>query len=102
MSEPSREPKPQAKIKSIWLAPVVTWIAVVALLAVNASLAFAPLGRAKFAVTFVVAGVQVVLVGLYFMRLNRSSALVRLTAVAGVVWLSFLFVMAGADYLTRP
>ena len=42
------------------------------------------------------------LVGLYFMRLNRSSALVRLTAIAGVFWLSFLFIMAGADYLTRP
>ena len=98
MSEAPRETKPQ----SLWLAPVLTWIAVLALLAVNAALAFAPLGSAKLAVTFIVAGVQVVLVGVYFMRLNRSSALVRLTAVAGVVWLSFLFVMAGADYLTRP
>ncbi len=98
MSEPAHEDKPQ----DVWLAPIATWITILTLLAVNAGLAFAPLGSAKLTVNFIVAGIQVVLVGLYFMRLNRASALVRLTAVAGGVWLSFLFVMAGADYLTRP
>ena len=87
---------------SIWAAPVLTWAVVMALLAVNAGLAFAPLGPAKFAVNFTLAGVQVALVGLFFMRLNRASALVRLTAAAGLFWLMFLFVMAGTDYLTRP
>ena len=37
-----------------------------------------------------------------FMRLNRSSALVKLTAAAGLVWLSFLFLIGSADFLTRP
>ena len=68
----------------------------------NLIMAFAPLGAAKFAVNFIVAGLQVVLVGLFFMRLNRASSLVRLTAVAGLFWLTFLFIMAGTDYLTRP
>ena len=67
----------------------------------NAALAFAPLGRAKPFVNFAVAGVQVVLVGLFFMRLNRASNLVRLTALAGAFWLLFLFIMAGTDYFTR-
>ena len=37
-----------------------------------------------------------------FMRLNRASALVKLTAAAGLVWLSFLFLIGSADFLTRP
>ena len=98
MSKAVREPRPE----TIWRAPVLTWGVVMILLALNAAMAFAPLGAAKFAVNFIVAGLQVVLVGLFFMRLNRASSLVRLTAVAGLFWLTFLFIMAGTDYLTRP
>ena len=98
MNLPDREGQP----RSLWLAPVLTWVAIISLLAVNAGLAFAPFGRAKPVIAFAVAGVQVVLVGLYFMRLDRASSLVRLTALAGGFWLLFLFVMAGADYFTRP
>ncbi len=98
MNTPDREGEP----RSLWLAPVLTWITIVTLLAVNAGLAFAALGRFKPVVAFAVAGVQVGLVGLFFMRLDRASSLVRLTALAGGFWLVFLFVMAGADYFTRP
>ena len=95
-TRPQEPPKP-----SIWLGPLVVWALILAALAVNVALAFAPLGRAKPFVSFSVAGGQVILMGLVFMRLNRASPLVRLTAVAGFFWLAFLFLMAGADYFTR-
>jgi caa(3)-type oxidase subunit IV len=87
--------------EGVWLAPLAAWVAILLALALNVALAFAPLAASKPFATFAVACAQVVAMGLVFMRLNRASPLVRLTAVAGFFWLAFLFVMSGADYFTR-
>lgn len=91
----------ERKAASVWRTPVLTWIALMALLAINAALAFLPLGRAKLGVNLGVAVVQVALLGFFFMRLDKASWLVRLTALAGLFWLVFLFALAGSDYLSR-
>lgn len=87
--------------ESVLVGPVVTWAVLIGLLLLNVLTAHLPLGRARPGANFAVAAVQVTLLGVLFMRLDRSSNLVRLAAVAGVIWVSFLFVLAGADYLTR-
>ncbi len=86
---------------SVWRAPLAVWAALVALLGLSVAAAYAPLGPFKTSTSLAVAGVKAVLIGLVFMRLNRSSNLVRLAALAGLVWASFLFLLAGADYLAR-
>ncbi len=99
MSEFSRERKPA----SVWFAPSLTWAALMALLALNVALAFlVPHGLVRTAANLGVALVQAALLWLFFMRLDKASSLVRLTACAAVLWLSFLFIFAGADYFTRP
>jgi hypothetical protein len=35
------------------------------------------------------------------MRLDRASALVRITAAVGFLWLSFLFIFTFADFVMR-
>jgi hypothetical protein len=35
------------------------------------------------------------------MKLRSSSELLRLAALAGVFWLSFMFMLTASDYLTR-
>lgn len=101
MTERKSEPAHQRPSDTVWLTAGVTWVALLVLLALNALLAFAPLGPGTMSLNFGVALLQVLLVGVFFMRLNRGSKLVRLTAAAGFFWLVFLFVFAGADYLTR-
>ncbi len=99
MSEASRERKPAG----IWFAPVLTWAALMALLALNVALALlVPHGLLRTALNLGVALLQVLLLALFFMRLDKSSNLVRLTACAAILWLSFLFIFAGADYFSRP
>lgn len=84
-----------------WAAPLAVWAALVVLLALSVGAAYAPLGPFKTSTSLAIAGIKAVLIGLVFMRLGKSSNLVRLAALAGLVWASFLFLLAGADYLAR-
>ena len=80
---------------------MIVWAALMVLLFSSVGAAFAPLGLFKTSASLGIAGVKVILIALVFMRLNRSSNLVRLAAGSGLVWASFLFLMAGADYISR-
>ncbi len=87
---------------TVILGPALVWVGLLILLAVNIVIANLPLGRAKTPANLAVAIAQASLMFAVFMRLNRASALVKLTAAAGLVWLSFLFIIGSADFLTRP
>ncbi len=103
MASPRKPPQLyEAPSSTVILGPALVWVGLLALLAANIGLTFLPLGRAKTAVNLGVAIVQASLMFAVFMRLNRASALVKLTAAAGLVWLSFLFLIGSADFLTRP
>jgi len=80
---------------------VLTWLALMALLATTAACALLRLGWLNTAISLAVALAKAVLVALVFMRLKRAPALLRLAAVAGAVTLILLFGLALADYTTR-
>ena len=44
---------------------------------------------------------KALLIALLFMQLRNAAWLVRLAAMAGVIWVSFLYLIAFANYLTR-
>ncbi len=103
MPKPRKAPQLyEAPSSTVILGPALVWVGLLLLLAINIGLTFLPLGQAKTAVNLAVAVVQASLMFAVFMRLNRASALVKLTAGAGLVWLSFLFLIGSADFLTRP
>ena len=87
--------------ESVVVTPVIVWAVLIGLLLLSVAAAFAPLGPFKTATSLAIAGIKVVLVALVFMRLDRSTNLVRIAAGAGLMWASFLFLMAGADYISR-
>ncbi|MBE7219733.1 MAG: oxidase [Caulobacteraceae bacterium] len=87
--------------ESVLVGPLVTWGVLIALLLLNVLVAHLPLGRFQSGANLGIAAVQVTLLGVLFMRLDRSSNLVRLAALTGVIWASFLFILSGADYLSR-
>ena len=79
----------------------LTWLGLLALLAISATSAWVPLGWINTAIGLGVAALKSLLVALVFMRLRRASWLPRLAALAGLCTLALLFVLAGADYATR-
>ena len=80
---------------------VLTWLALLALLALSAGTAWIPLGWINTAIGLAVAAAKALLVAVVFMRLRASHPLLRLTALAGLVTLVLLFILSGADYATR-
>src|SRR3569623_3448837 len=63
--------------------------------------AYVPLGPGNGAINYGVAAAKAALVLVFFMHLDRSRALIRLAALAGVFWLTFMFALSFGDYLTR-
>ena len=85
----------------IWLRPIAAWAALVLLGLASLGSAYLPLNVFNTAVNLAIAGIMVILLWLFLMDLIGSDALLRLMAVAGLVWLSFMFALTFSDYLTR-
>lgn len=85
----------------IWVVPTAVWFALLVLLAATVGSAYVPLGALNSVLNLAIAATKVVLVMVFFMNLGSSSALLRLAALCGVFWLTFMFVLTAADYLTR-
>src|SRR3569623_3640227 len=71
------------------------------LLALSVGSAYVPLGPGYGAINYGVAVAKAALVLVFFMHLDRSRALIRLAALAGLFWLTFMFALSFGDYLTR-
>ena len=81
--------------------PVLTWLALLALLALTAGTALLPLGAWNSIINLAVAAAKAGLVAWVYMRLGDSHALIRLTAITGLMMLVLLFCLAASDYATR-
>ena len=86
---------------ALWKGPLAVWIILLALLAVSVGSAFIPLGRFNAAVNLAIAAIMVCMLAAFLMNLRWSSALVRIFAPSGLLWLVFMFVLIFTDYLSR-
>lgn len=80
---------------------VGTWVALMVLFALTLGSSFVPLHGFNTALNVAIAVAKAALVAIIFMRLRASSALVRLVALAGVVWLLILIGLSLTDVLSR-
>ncbi|MBP2302430.1 cytochrome C oxidase subunit IV family protein [Azospirillum picis] len=88
--------------KGLPRALLLTWVALLALLAATLALAYVPMsGPLNVAVALGISAGKALLVLAVFMKLFRASALTRAAAAAGLFWLGILFALAATDYLTR-
>lgn len=90
-----------ADAKALLVTPLLTWAALMALLCATIGYALLPHAPFKPVVALSISAMKATLIALFFMRLIKEAPLVRLAALAGLFWLSFLFLFAFADYLTR-
>ncbi len=85
----------------IWLRPTVVWVALVLLGLASLGSAYLPLNAFNMPLNLAIAGIMVILLWLFLMDLVGSEVLIRLIAVAGLLWLAFMFALTFSDYLTR-
>lgn len=83
------------------MRPVLTWLGLMLLLALTLGSSYIPLGPWNTAINTGVSCTKALLIALFFMDLAHAGALVRIAAVAGLLWLALLFGLSGTDYATR-
>ena len=93
--------EPRTSAWKLWRRNGLIWAALLLLLLLSLLLAYVPMGFLTPAAGIVIAFAKAGLVILLFMELATSKALIRLAAVAGVVFLTALFTLTLADILTR-
>lgn len=99
MSADNAEPRTSAW--KLWRRNALIWAALLLLLLLSLVLAYVPMGFVTPTAGIVIAFTKAGLVILLFMELAASKALIRLAAMAGVVFLTALFTLTLADVLSR-
>jgi cytochrome c oxidase subunit 4 len=86
---------------ALWARNVFVWAALLGLLLLSMLLAYVPMGPVTVASGVAIAAVKSALVLAFFMELIRARALIKLAALAGLIFLSVMFALTLADVLTR-
>jgi cytochrome c oxidase subunit IV len=93
--------KPDRRIREMVKGPLLAWLALMGLLGATLAFAYVPMGAMNLAVSLSIAGIKTGIIALVFMELALASGLLRLAALLGLYWLTFLFLLMFADYLSR-
>jgi cytochrome c oxidase subunit 4 len=86
---------------SATLRLVLVWVGLMILLALTVTATFLPIGEVRTAISYAIAAAKTALVLWFFMELRRDAGLTRLAGLAAFAWVAILFLLVGADYLTR-
>jgi cytochrome c oxidase subunit 4 len=78
---------------------LLTWAALMALLALTVGASFALTGPPSLAAGLGIAGLKAALILWVFMHLAEDSGLLRVIALAAFAWLGILFLLTGLAYL---
>lgn len=87
--------------RTVIVTPILTWLALMVLAASTLGYAYIPHAPAKAETSIAIALAKALLVAWIFMQLRTAVGIVRVAAVMGVAWASFLYILAFADVLTR-
>jgi len=85
------------RFRRLWL----TLVLLLVLLAIEFGVSFLPLGRSARPLVLIPAVLMVVVVGTVFMEVGRGPEIIRLFAIAALLWLSFLLGLGSLDPMTR-
>jgi cytochrome c oxidase subunit IV len=81
---------------------VISWAALVALLASTIFLAYQPLGSFNLVVAMFIAVSKTLIIAAVFMELRERNGVMIAFAAAGFFWLGILIWLSGTDFMTRP
>ena len=80
----------------------LTWLALMGFLALTAASSYVAMGAWNIVANMGISCAKAVLIALFFMHLRGASALLRIAAITGLLWLALLFGLSWTDLGTRP
>ena len=87
--------------RRLWIGPLEAWGVLVILFAATLGSAYLPLGTANVAINLAIAAAMVAVLATFLMDLRNSTALIRIIAAAGGLWIIIMFSLIFVDYLSR-
>ena len=90
-----------AGLRRLWRGPLLAWAALVLLFAISLGSAYIPLGSGNLVLNLSIAAVMAIVLAVFLMDLRSSQVLVRIVAIAGLLWLILMFALTFSDYLSR-
>ncbi|MGN6375212.1 MAG: hypothetical protein ACTHMG_06625 [Sphingomonas sp.] len=91
----------ETRRRVLWV-PLAMWVALLGLLALTAGYAHISTAPGSGGTAnLIIMAVMWAVIAMILMQVRESSAIVRLAAMAGLIWASFLFLFTFADLLTR-
>jgi cytochrome c oxidase subunit 4 len=87
--------------RGLSLIYVLTWVALMVLLALTCASSYIPMGPWNSVVNIGISCAKGLLIAIFFMHLRHAGALLRIVAVTGLIWLGILFGLSWSDFGTR-
>jgi cytochrome c oxidase subunit 4 len=82
-------------------AYIRSYIALLLLTAATTAVAFIDLGPVNTLLAIAIAGLKALIIALFFMHLIASPNLVRVIAIAALIWVAILMALTAGDFVTR-
>lgn len=101
MSAPSAHKETTRTPGQLWRRNGLIWAALLVLMLTSFGAAYVPLGAFNTVVGIAIAAAKASLVALLFMELARAMPIVRLAALAGLLFLLVFFGLTMTDVITR-
>jgi cytochrome c oxidase subunit 4 len=79
----------------------LVWVALLVLLATTATSSFFRLGSLNLVINLAVALAKALLVVFVFMHVRRGTPMIRVFAIAGLLWLGLLVTLSFTDFAAR-
>lgn len=80
---------------------VFTWLGLMLLLALTLGSSYISMGAWNTVANTAISCAKALLIAMFFMHLRQAGALLRIAALAGLLWLAILFGLSGTDFGTR-
>lgn len=80
---------------------VLSYVVLLLLTAATTAVAFLDLGPFSTVLAIAIAGAKALVIALFFMELLVSPNLVKVVAIAALIWLGILITLTAGDYVTR-
>jgi cytochrome c oxidase subunit 4 len=80
---------------------VLTWLALMALLALTLGSAYLPMGAWNSVANMAISCAKALLIAVFFMHLRHAGALLRIAAFTALLWLALLFCLSWTDLAYR-
>jgi len=85
----------------LWRGPAVVWLVLLIMFGASLGSAYLPLGAGNLTVNLVIAAIMIVVLVIFLMDLKGATALIRVVAAGGLLWLILMFALTFNDYLSR-